>query len=113
MLRCSAYDKGLNGSGLIERGLIMILFLAPKQAVISTDKGLFLQSYDSIVAFKPHDPMDSHARSLGKDWDRSATTLKYVKQLMDWNQYSKKDIKGFIKNGLVKFNYLLEEEVAQ
>lgn len=91
----------------------MITFLAPNQAVISTDKGLFLQSYDSIVAFKPHDPMYYHARSLGKDWDRSATTLKYLKQFMGWNQYSKKDIKGFVKTGLVKFNYLLEEEVAQ
>jgi hypothetical protein len=109
----SDHDKGLNGSGLIKGGLIMITFLAPNQVVISTDKGLFLQSYGSIVAFKPHDPMDYHSKCLGEHWDYSATTLKYVKQFMGWDQYSKKDIKGFVKNALVKFNYLLEEEVAQ
>ena len=89
----------------------MITFLAPNHAVISTDKGLFLQSYDSIVAFKPHDPMDSHKKYLGEHWDYSVTTLKYVKQFMGWNQYSKKDIKSFIKRGIVQFNCLLQEEI--
>lgn len=45
------------------------------QIVITTDKGKYFQSYDSIIAFSP---ADSSSVLLDKNyWDYSKTTSKY------------------------------------
>lgn len=48
-----------------------------------------LQSYDSIVAVVDRNAEGSNILTLGKDWDYSRTTMKYVhqfiKQTLGWN----------------------------
>ena len=70
--------------------------------VITTDKGSYLQSYDSIVAFKPNDTFADSV--LGGDWDYSQTTLKYVKQFLGWSSYTKAELKKLIERGIVKLD---------
>ena len=60
---------------------------AANHIVITTEKGQYLKSYDSLVAFRPHDNLA--LKRLGSDWDYSATTLKHVKQFMGWPRSEK------------------------
>ena len=46
----------------------------PNQFLITTDKGIYFQSYRSIIAFKPY---GEGKIVLGTDWDYSSTTGKY------------------------------------
>lgn len=41
-----------------------------------------LQSYDSIVAIVDRDAEGSDLLTLGRDWDYSRTTMKYVHQFL-------------------------------
>jgi len=49
---------------------------APNQFLIHTNKGVFFQSYSSIIAFKPY---NSNKKTLidYESWDYSRTTGKY------------------------------------
>lgn len=76
----------------------MITNLAKNQFVISTKNGLYLQSYETLIAFKPRcgdTPVVTSA------WDYSATTLRYLKQFLGLNSYSKKDITKMIQAGSI------------
>lgn len=46
----------------------------PNQFIITTDKGVMFQSYDSNIAFRPN---NGDKTRLGSDWDYSKTTGKY------------------------------------
>ena len=53
------------------------------QFIIETEKGLYFQSYQSIIAFRPYNgktQLDSHF------WDYSATTGKYRNQFLNENK---------------------------
>lgn len=43
------------------------------QFVITTNEGVFFQSYDSVCAFVTNEGL-----TLGRDWDYSHTTLKHL-----------------------------------
>lgn len=48
---------------------------APNQFIIGTPKGVYFQSYDTVIAFKPNNGktvLDKNA------WDYSRTTSKYL-----------------------------------
>lgn len=53
--------------------------LANNQFTVTTEKGIYLQSYDSVVAFRPH----QGAIEMGRDWEYSRTTIKYVGQFLE------------------------------
>jgi hypothetical protein len=60
-----------------------IKFLEPKAlAKIYTTHGVYLQHYDSIVAFKPGYETD-RTIELGEDWNYSRTTMKHVNQFLN------------------------------
>ena len=50
------------------------------QFIIEAPEGEYLQSYQSIVAFKPRSGDDRIV--FGKDWDYSNTTRKYLHQFL-------------------------------
>lgn len=61
------------------------------QFLIITDKGVYFQSYKSIIAFKPD---TSGKIILGTDWAYSVTTGKYRNQfLMETKEETQKKIK--------------------
>lgn len=71
----------------------------PNQFVIQTDDGIYFQSYNSIIAFKPYGEktiLDSYY------WDYSVTTGKYRNQFLNEN---KKETEKKIKDG----TYLMED----
>lgn len=55
-------------------------FDVKNQFVIETDEGLYFQSYNSIIAFKPN---DGSPIQLGEDWDYSRTTGKYRNEFLN------------------------------
>ena len=57
--------------------------LANNQYEIRTPKGTYLQSYSSIIAFKPNDT--SRIQLDAYYWDYSRTTGKYRNQFLDEN----------------------------
>lgn len=65
------------------------------QFVITTDKGQYFQSYDTLIAFKP---FNGDTPVLTDSWDYSSTTLKYFKQFLGTSA-SKKDLEKQIKAG--------------
>ena len=53
----------------------------PNQFIIETNKGLYFQSYDSLIAFKP---FGNSKIQLDKNfWDYSRTTSKYRNQFLN------------------------------
>jgi len=52
----------------------------PNQFIITTDKGTYLQSYNSIIAFVPND--STKKTRLGPNWSYSVTTGKYRNQFL-------------------------------
>ena len=60
----------------------------PNQIIITDDNGVYFQSYDSMIAFMPHDfdpgsPWAHHKIHLDRTyWDYSATTGKYRNQVL-------------------------------
>jgi len=55
--------------------------LAPNQNIIITADNQVLQSYNSIVAIRYADG----SVEIGKDWEYSRTTMKYVGQFLNSN----------------------------
>lgn len=72
------------------------------QFIITTDKGQFFKSYDSIIAFKPNDPMQPIKLDCIK-WNYSSTTSKYRNQFL---KCESKDIKKMTKDGDIIFTNL-------
>lgn len=66
--------------------------LANNQFIIYTEDGRYLQSYDSIVAFISKEGIIT----LGKNWEYSRTTMKYVGQFL--GQDTKTTRKDILKN---------------
>ena len=52
----------------------------PNQFLIQTDKGVYFQSYNSIIAFKPYG--DNKTQLDETYWDYSRTTGKYRNQFL-------------------------------
>ena len=66
--------------------------IANNQFEVYTDEGMYFQSYDSVVAFKPNSSEEKIR--VGVDWDYSRTTMKYVGQFLGQNTTkTRKDIK--------------------
>lgn len=65
----------------------------PNQFLIRTNKGVYFQSYQSIIAFKP---CDGEKIILGTDWAYSVTTGKYRN---DFLREDKKETQAKIKSG--------------
>ena len=69
-----------------------VVNIANNQFEVYTDKGVYFQSYDSVVAFKPNNSEEKIR--VGVDWDYSRTTMKYVGQFQGQNTAkTRKDIK--------------------
>ena len=68
------------------------------QFLISTNKGIYFQSYSSIIAFKPY---DGSKIILGTDWAYSVTTGKYRNQFL---RETKQETQKKIKNGVYIVN---------
>ena len=69
-----------------------VVGIANNQFKVYTDEGVYFQSYDSVVAFKPNSSEEKIR--VGVDWDYSRTTMKYVGQFLGQNTAKiRKDIK--------------------
>ena len=69
-----------------------VVNIANNQFEIYTDEGVYFQSYDSVVAFKPNSSEEKIR--IGINWDYSRTTMKYVGQFLGQNTAkTRKDIK--------------------
>ena len=67
------------------------------QFLIATDKGVYFQSYETIIGFREYGighkiTLDDNALHY------SRTTSKY---LYEWLGYNRKEIEGFIKDGVI------------
>ena len=72
-----------------------VVGIANNQFEVYTDEGVYFQSYDSVVAFKPNSSEEKIR--VGVDWDYSRTTMKYVGQFLGQNTAkTRKDIKNEI-----------------
>ena len=60
-----------------------VVNIANNQFEVYTDEGVYFQSYDSVVAFKPNNSEEKIR--VGADWDYSRTTMKYVGQFLGQN----------------------------
>lgn len=76
---------------------IKAVHFAPNHIIILTPKGKLFQSYNSVVAIVS--PIG--ATTLGRDWDYSRTTMKYLGQWIDMNA---KEIRKAIKDGGIKYD---------
>lgn len=52
----------------------------PNQFIIETDRGLYFQSYDKVIAFKPY--YGGKVQLDREAWDYSRTTGKYRNQFL-------------------------------
>ena len=69
-----------------------VVGIANNQFEVYTDEGVYFQSYNSVVAFKPNSSEEKIR--VGVDWDYSRTTMKYVGQFLGQNTAkTRKDIK--------------------
>ena len=69
-----------------------VVDIANNQFEVYTDEGVYFQSYDSVVAFKPNNSEEKIR--VGVDWDYSRTTMKYVGQFLGQNTAkTRRDIK--------------------
>ena len=69
-----------------------VVDIANNQFEVYTDEGVYFQSYDSVVAFKPNSSEEKIR--VGFDWNYSRTTMKYVGQFLGQNTAKiRKDIK--------------------
>ena len=70
-----------------------VVDIANNQFEVYTYEGVYFQSYDSVVAFKPNSSEENKIR-VGFDWDYSRTTMKYVGPFLGQNTAkTRKDIK--------------------
>ena len=69
-----------------------VVGIANNQFEVYTNEGVYFQSYNSVVAFKPNSSEEKIR--VGVDWDYSRTTMKYVGQFLAQNTAkTRKDIK--------------------
>ena len=69
-----------------------VINIANNQFEVYTDEGVYFQSYDSVVAFKPSNREEKIR--VGINWDYSRTTMKYVGQFLGQNTAkTRRDIK--------------------
>lgn len=73
---------------------------APNQFIIHTEEGMYFQSYNSIIVFRPR----KGKVQLGKDWDYSTTTGKYRNMFLS---ESKKETQAKLDSG----EYILNENL--
>lgn len=65
----------------------------PNQFIIQTERGLYFQSYNTVIAFKPY---GSKVQLDKNAWDCSVTTGKYRNQFLG---ETKKETEAKIKSG--------------
>ena len=63
------------------------------QFIVQTDKGLYFQSYNSVIAFKP---LSGKTQLDRNKWDYSVTTGKYRNEFL---REGKKETEAKIKSG--------------
>ena len=72
-------------------------FKAKNQFILEDEKRTVFHSYDSVIAIVANKVV------LGKNWDYSRTTMKYLKQFLEEifcnNTFTKKDIEKYLKQG--------------
>ena len=69
-----------------------VVDIANNQFEVYTDEGVYFQSYNSVVAFKPNNSEEKIR--VGVNWDYSRTTMKYVGQFLGQNTAkTRRDIK--------------------
>lgn len=64
----------------------------PNQFIITTEEGVYFQSYKSIIAFIPKEGKTQ----IGRDWAYSVTTAKYRNQFL---RETKEETKAKIDSG--------------
>ena len=70
----------------------------PNQFIITTEEGVYFQSYKSIIAFIPE---GEGKTQIGKDWTYSVTTGKYRNQFLG---ETKKETKAKLDSGEYDLN---------
>ena len=84
-----------------------VINIANNQFEVYTDEGVYFQSYDSVVAFKPSNREEKIR--VGIDWDYSRTTMKYVGQFLGQNTAkTRRDIKDEVI--LVDYDLCIEKK---
>lgn len=82
--------------------------LADNQYVFGDNNKKSFQSYDSIIAVIEKVNSRKPKLTLGKNWDYSKTTTKYLYQFLrtyfGWENPSKKSIETAIKNKEITYN---------
>ena len=76
----------------------------PNQSVVTTEKGTYFQSYNSVIAFIPAGP---EKIQLGPKWDYSQTTGKYRNQFL---RETKAETQRKLDNGEYLLNPILSIE---
>jgi len=69
---------------------------------IRVEDGVYLQSYNSVVAFRPN---NGNTPTIGRDWDYSRTTMKYVNHFLN---STAKETRAKIKSGA----YIYDEDMV-
>lgn len=77
---------------------------ALNQFIITTDKGQYFKSYDSLIAFKPH---CGATEVLTSKWDYSATTVKHLKMFLN-SSLTRLQLQKRIDNGLLILDNTLD-----
>jgi hypothetical protein len=81
------------------------------QFKIATDKGVYFQSYESVVCFVPSNYRDGNKVILGGDWNYSRTTIKHLKTFLkgcylpsvNLEELTTQDIKNHLEKDTFRF----------
>ena len=57
------------------------------QFIIHSNNAVIFQSYNSVIAIVDYDAQGAAALTIGRDWDYSTTTAKYLYEFL--NEYAK------------------------
>ena len=71
---------------------------------IATDKGVYFQSYESVICFVPN---GWKKPILSKDWNYSRTTLKHLKSFLS------KELKGLSSCGISFNQFITKKEIEK
>lgn len=77
------------------------------QFVIETEKAIYFQSYQSVVAKIEYVKNVGRVLTLGEDWDYSTTTSKHLHTFLYdyfYKKYTKKELEKLLENGTVKYD---------
>lgn len=81
------------------------------QFIINSNNAVIFQSYDSVIAIVDYDAQGAAELTLGKNWDYSTTTAKYLYEFL--NEYTRhifggnanrKAVKSAIENNEILYN---------